>query len=154
MASFGWAEGLKTINPPIYRLTTAVSDIDQTNINRDIRDGNWLSSLKLMLTNMSNMETSNLHNTIRERLKDRIANKNWCCFLIHLQYTYTHPLDWCIHFLIMSAPILASPKNIAKSTTDLRVEFISQEHSSQVLNILQFQSLNFNRTSTSASRQI
>ena len=37
-ASFGWAEGLQTINPPIYRLTTAVSDIDQTNINRDIRD--------------------------------------------------------------------------------------------------------------------
>ena len=32
------------INPPIYRLTTAVSDIDQTNINRDIRDGNWLSN--------------------------------------------------------------------------------------------------------------
>ena len=31
------------INPPIYRLTTAVSDIDQTNINRDIKDGNWLS---------------------------------------------------------------------------------------------------------------
>ena len=30
------------INPPIYRLTTAVSDIDQTNINRDIRDCNWL----------------------------------------------------------------------------------------------------------------
>ena len=30
---------------PIYRLTTAVcvSDIYQTNINRDIRDGNWLS---------------------------------------------------------------------------------------------------------------
>ena len=27
-ASFGWAEGLQTINPPIYRLTTAVSDID------------------------------------------------------------------------------------------------------------------------------
>ena len=44
-ASFGWAEGLQTINPPIYRLTTAVSDIDQTNINRDIRDGNWLSTL-------------------------------------------------------------------------------------------------------------
>ena len=43
-ASFGWAEGLQRINPPIYRLTTAVSDIDQTNINRDIRDGNWLSS--------------------------------------------------------------------------------------------------------------
>ena len=43
-ASFGWAEGLQTINPPIYRLTTAVSDIDQTNINRDIRDGNWLST--------------------------------------------------------------------------------------------------------------
>ena len=43
-ASFGWAEGLQTINPPIYRLTTAVSDIDQTNINRDIRDGNWLSN--------------------------------------------------------------------------------------------------------------
>ena len=42
-ASFGWAEGLQTINLPIYRLTTAVSDIDQTNINRDIRDGNWLS---------------------------------------------------------------------------------------------------------------
>ena len=35
------------INPPIYRLTTAVSDIDQTNINRDIRDGNWLSSEEL-----------------------------------------------------------------------------------------------------------
>ena len=35
-ASFGWAEGLQMINPPIYRLTTAVSDIDQTNINRDI----------------------------------------------------------------------------------------------------------------------
>ena len=33
------------INPPIYRLTTAVSDIDQTNINRDIRDGNWLSTM-------------------------------------------------------------------------------------------------------------
>ena len=32
------------INPPIYRLTTAVSDIDQTYINRDIRDGNWLST--------------------------------------------------------------------------------------------------------------
>ena len=32
------------INPPIYRLAAAVSDIDQTNINRDIRDGNWLSS--------------------------------------------------------------------------------------------------------------
>ena len=32
------------INPPIYRLTTAVSDIDQTNINRDIRDGNRLSN--------------------------------------------------------------------------------------------------------------
>ena len=46
-ASFGWAEGLQTINPPIYRLTTAVSDIDQTNINRDIRDGNWLSSEEL-----------------------------------------------------------------------------------------------------------
>ena len=44
-ASFGWAEGLQMINPPIYRLTTAVSDIDQTNINRDIRDGNWLSRL-------------------------------------------------------------------------------------------------------------
>ena len=44
-ASFGWAEGLQMINPPIYRLTTAVSDIDQTNINRDIRDGNWLSML-------------------------------------------------------------------------------------------------------------
>ena len=43
-ASFGWAEGLQTINPPIYRLTTAVSDIDQTNINWDIRDGNWLST--------------------------------------------------------------------------------------------------------------
>ena len=43
-ASFGWAEGLQMINPPIYRLTTAVSDIDQTNINRDIRDGNWLST--------------------------------------------------------------------------------------------------------------
>ena len=43
-ASFGWAEGLQRINPPIYRLTTAVSDIDQTNINRDIRDGNWLSN--------------------------------------------------------------------------------------------------------------
>ena len=42
-ASFGWAEGLQMINPPIYRLTTAVSDIDQTNINRYIRDGNWLS---------------------------------------------------------------------------------------------------------------
>ena len=36
------------INPPIYRLTTAVSDIDQTNINRDIRDGNWLSRGGLM----------------------------------------------------------------------------------------------------------
>ena len=45
-ASFGWAEGLQMINPPIYRLTTAVSDIDQTNINRDIRDGNWLSSFR------------------------------------------------------------------------------------------------------------
>ena len=44
-ASFGWAEGLQMINPPIYRLTTAVSDIDQTKINRDIRDGNWLSTL-------------------------------------------------------------------------------------------------------------
>ena len=35
------------INPPIYRLTTAVSDIDQTNINRDIRDGNWLSTKRV-----------------------------------------------------------------------------------------------------------
>ena len=35
------------INPPIYRLTTAVSDIDQTNINRDIRDGNWLSIVNI-----------------------------------------------------------------------------------------------------------
>ena len=50
-ASFGWAEGLQTINPPIYRLTTAVSDIDQTNINRDIRDGNWLSNQKHKRTN-------------------------------------------------------------------------------------------------------
>ena len=50
-ASFGWAEGLQTINPPIYRLTTAVSDIDQTNINRDIRDGNWLSIRKLFWCN-------------------------------------------------------------------------------------------------------
>ena len=49
-ASFGWAEGLQTINPPIYRLTTAVSDIDQTNINRDIRDGNWLSSHGLQVS--------------------------------------------------------------------------------------------------------
>ena len=48
-ASFGWAEGLQTINPPIYRLTTAVSDIDQTNINRDIRDGNWLSRVKVKI---------------------------------------------------------------------------------------------------------
>ena len=47
-ASFGWAEGLQTINPPIYRLTTAVSDIDQTNINRDIRDGNWLSNHEIL----------------------------------------------------------------------------------------------------------
>ena len=47
-ASFGWAEGLQKINPPIYRLTTAVSDIDQTNINRDIRDGNWLSNSVLL----------------------------------------------------------------------------------------------------------
>ena len=31
-ASFGWVEGLQTINPPIYMLTTAASDIDQTNI--------------------------------------------------------------------------------------------------------------------------
>ena len=51
-ASFGWAEGLQTINPPIYRLTTAVSDIDQTNINRDIRDGNWLSTLRGILTKL------------------------------------------------------------------------------------------------------
>ena len=29
--------------------------------------------------------------------------------------------------------------NIAKGTTDPRVEFISQDHSSQILNILQFQ---------------
>ena len=50
-ASFGWAEGLQTINPPIYRLTTAVSDIDQTNINRDIRDGNWLSRLLACVAN-------------------------------------------------------------------------------------------------------
>ena len=34
----------KRSTPPIYRLTTAISDIDQTNINRDIRDGNWLSN--------------------------------------------------------------------------------------------------------------
>ena len=32
--------------------------------------------------------------------------------------------------------------NIAKGTTDPRVEFISQDHSSQILNILQFQNLN------------
>ena len=44
-ASFGWAEGLQAINPTIYRLTTAVSDIDQINIDRDIRDGNRLSIL-------------------------------------------------------------------------------------------------------------
>ena len=31
--------------------------------------------------------------------------------------------------------------NIAKGTTDPRVEFISQDHSSQILNILQFQNL-------------
>ena len=37
------------INPPIYRLTTAVSDIDQTNINRDIRDGNWLSMFVVII---------------------------------------------------------------------------------------------------------
>ena len=36
------------MNRPIYRLTTAVSDIDQTNINRDIRDGNWLSTFQVM----------------------------------------------------------------------------------------------------------
>ena len=52
-ASFGWAEGLQMINPPIYRLTTAVSDIDQTNINRDIRDGNWLSMFLWDLCNSS-----------------------------------------------------------------------------------------------------
>ena len=44
------------INPPIYRLTTAVSDIDQTNINRDIRDGNWLSILSKMCEWMEWME--------------------------------------------------------------------------------------------------
>ena len=32
-------------------------------------------------------------------------------------------------------------ENIAKGTTDPRVEFISQDHSSQILNILQFQNL-------------
>ena len=32
-------------------------------------------------------------------------------------------------------------KNIAKGTTDPRVEFISQDHSSQIINILQFQNL-------------
>ena len=31
--------------------------------------------------------------------------------------------------------------NIAKGTTDPRVEFISQDHSLQILNILQFQNL-------------
>ena len=33
--------------------------------------------------------------------------------------------------------------NIAKGTTDPRVEFISQDHSSQILNLLQFQNLDF-----------
>ena len=32
-------------------------------------------------------------------------------------------------------------KNIAKGTTDPRVEFIPQDHSSQILSILQFQNL-------------
>ena len=41
------------INPPIYRLTTAVSDIDQTNINRDIRDGNWLSIFCICLCHLN-----------------------------------------------------------------------------------------------------
>ena len=41
------------INPPIYRLTTAVSDIDQTNVNSDIRDGNWLSNLEIPLLDSS-----------------------------------------------------------------------------------------------------
>ena len=59
-ASFGWAEGLQMINPPIYRLTTAVSDIDQTNINRDIRDGNWLSTL-VMLNLIPSQTSLNFH---------------------------------------------------------------------------------------------
>ena len=46
------------INPPIYRLTTAVSDIDQTNINRDIRDGNWLSIVTLKLNSSDRFQTS------------------------------------------------------------------------------------------------
>ena len=40
-------------------------------------------------------------------------------------------------------------KNIAKDTTDPRVEFISQDHSSQILNILHFQNLDQALTSKS-----
>ena len=40
-------------------------------------------------------------------------------------------------------------KNIAKGTTDPRIEFISQDHSSQILDILQFQNLHKALTSKS-----
>ena len=50
------------INPPIYRLTTAVSDIDQTNINRYIRDGNWLS--KKLMSGKENEMVNNAPNKV------------------------------------------------------------------------------------------
>ena len=38
-------------SPLIQLFFGFASDIDQTNVNRDIRDGNWLSSLRMSLTN-------------------------------------------------------------------------------------------------------
>ena len=43
--------------------------------------------------------------------------------------------------VIQQETVVSFPENIAKGTTGPRVEFISQDHSSQILNILQFQNM-------------
>ena len=55
--------------------------------------------------------------------------------------------DFCLQHHPTSSSI-----NIAKGSTDPRVEFLWQDHSSQILNILQFQNLDQALTSKSASR--
>ena len=62
------------------------------------------------------------------------------------------PFDWVLSAGRASQKCPESKlrrKNIAKDTTDPRVEFISQDHSSQILSILQFQNLNNAFTSKS-----
>ena len=113
-ASSGWAEGLQMINPPIYRLTTAVSDIDQTNINRYIRDGNWLSkkgSLERRSAPRVGLCSQHTLNSVLEHTMAQDA-LTFCIDFKPVPFTYFHKISsfWEFYQIWSKGPRFRSQK--------------------------------------------